>query len=169
MDIYARLFNASGAPTTAEFLVDADNNPCGNPAVAVASDGSFMMTWNDHDVLNPTNGYDIFARSFTFAGVGGSVMVVNSYRYGDQYIPRVSSIGLDYLVTWTSLGQDGSREGVFGQFIHNNGTNNAVPVGGEFMVNTTTGGQQMQPVVASDGGEPVSGGLERLWRFAERL
>jgi hypothetical protein len=45
------------------------------------------------------------------------------------------------------LGQDGSREGVFGQFIHKDGS----PVGGEFRVNTTTPGQQMQPAVASDG------------------
>jgi hypothetical protein len=54
---------------------------------------------------------------------------------------------LDYLIAWTSLGQDGSREGVFGQFVHNNGG----LVGSEFLVNTTTAGQQMQPTVASDG------------------
>ena len=38
--------------------------------------------------------------------------------YGDQYAPRISAIGVDYLIVWTSLGQDGSREGVFGQFVH---------------------------------------------------
>ena len=54
---------------------------------------------------------------------------------------------LEYLVTWTSLGQDGSREGVYGQLVHNNGT---LP-GGEFRVNTTTISQQMQAAVASDG------------------
>ena len=58
-----------------------------------------------------------------------------------------ASIGVDYLVVWTSLGQDGSREGVYGQFVHSDGT----LVGGEFRVNTTTIGQQMQPAVASDG------------------
>jgi hypothetical protein len=51
------------------------------------------------------------------------------------------------LVVWTSLGQDGSREGVYGQFVHAGGA----LVGGEFRVNTTTAGQQMHPVVASDG------------------
>ncbi len=53
----------------------------------------------------------------------------------------------DYLVVWTSLGQDGSREGVFGQFLHGNGA----LVGGEFRVNTTTVNSQMEPAVASDG------------------
>ena len=51
---------------------------------------------------------------------------------------------MDYLIVWTSLGQDGSREGVFGQFVHGSGT----PVGGEFRVNTTT----HQPADATGGG-----------------
>jgi hypothetical protein len=76
-------------------------------------------------------------------------MRVNSHLYGDQYAPRISSIGLDYLITWTSLGQDGSREGVYGQTVHEDGS----LTGGEFPVNTTTFGQQMQPVVTSDGAE----------------
>jgi hypothetical protein len=51
------------------------------------------------------------------------------------------------MVVWTSLGQDGSREGVFGQFLHDDGS----PDQGEFQVNTTWISQQMQPTVASDG------------------
>jgi hypothetical protein len=74
-------------------------------------------------------------------------MRVNSYLAGNQYAPRLSALGQDYLAVWTSLGQDGSREGVFGQFIHSDGS----LVGTEFRVNTTTVGQQMQPAVASDG------------------
>lgn len=147
VDVYARLFNASGAAATGEFLVNTNINPCANPAVAAATDGSFMVTWCEHDQLNWQNGWDIYARPFSSAGTGGVVTLVNTHVYGDQYVPRISGIGLDYLVAWTSLGQDGSREGVYGQFIHSTG----VPVGGEFLVNTTTIGQQMQPAVASDG------------------
>jgi hypothetical protein len=147
VDIYARLFNAAGTATTGEFLVNTDVNPSADPVVAVASDGTFMLAWCEKDRSNPTNGWDIYARPFTSAAVGGTVMVVNTHNFGDQYVPRISCIGLDYLVTWTSLGQDGSREGVYGQFLHGNG----VPVGGEFRVNTSTIGQQMQPTVASDG------------------
>jgi len=50
-------------------------------------------------------------------------------------------------VVWTSLGQDGSREGVFGQFLHSDGS----PDRGEFGVNTTWISQQIHPTVASDG------------------
>lgn len=147
VDVYARLFNAAGAVAGNEFLVNADNNPCANPAVAAATDGSFLIAWTAQDLANHNNNLDVHARTFTSAGIGGTVFYVNSYLYGDQYAPRISALGLDYLIVWTSLGQDGSREGVYGQFVHADGS----LVGGEFRVNTTTIGQQMQPAVAADG------------------
>ena len=147
VDIYARLFTASGSAAAGEFLVNTDNNPAANPAVAAATDGSFLVTWTARDLANPTNSLDVYGRTFASDVVGGTVFYVNSHLYGDQYVPRVSALGLDYLVTWTSLGQDGSREGVYGQLVHNDGT----LTGGEFRVNTTTLGQQLQPTVASDG------------------
>ena len=145
-DIYARLFNASGTATSSEYLVNPDAYPCANPAVAVASDGSYTIVWQEHSLVSQANSLDIFARPFTNS-TGGVAAIVNSTLVGDQYAPRISAIGLDYLVTWTSLGQDGSREGIYGQFLHSGG----VHTGTEFRVNTTTAGSQMQGVVASDG------------------
>ena len=147
VDIYARLYASNGAPASGEILVNTDSNPCANPAVAAASDGSFMVAWGAHDMVNLTNSWDIYARPFSSTGAGGVTLRVNSHLSGDQYAPRVSAIGSDYMIVWTSLGQDGSREGVFGQFVHEDGT----PVSGEFQVNTTTISRQMQPVVTSDG------------------
>lgn len=148
VDIYARLYNGSGVAQGSEFLVDTNSlNPCANPAVAAASDGSFMVAWSGRDMVNPTNGWDIYARTFSSAGVGGATALVNTHWPGNQYAPHLSAIGGDYLVVWTSLGQDGSRDGVFGQFVHEDGS----LVVGEFRVNTATASQQMQPAVASDG------------------
>jgi hypothetical protein len=147
VDIYARLFGAGGAPVGNEFLVNADSNPASDPVVAAGSDGGFTIAWDAKDLAVAGNSWDIYARSFTSAAAGGPVLRVNSYLYGDQYLPHISSIGVDYLVAWTSLAQDGSREGVFGRFLNGTGT----LVGNEFRVNTTTVGQQMQPAVGSDG------------------
>jgi hypothetical protein len=147
VDVYARLYDGNAVAQGGEFLVNTDSNPAADPAVAAAADGSFMVAWCAHDMANSDNGLDIFARPFSSAGVGGTVLRVNSHLYGDQFAPRINSIGTDYLVAWTSLAQDGSREGVYAQFLHGNGST----VGGEFRVNTTTISQQMQPVVASDG------------------
>ena len=147
VDIYARSFNPGGVATGAEFRINTDNNPCANPSIAVAKDGSFLVAWTARDVLNTDNSLDVYGRIFSGGGVGGTAFYINSHIYGDQYVSRVSVLGLDYLVTWTSMGQDGSREGVFGQFVHGDGS----LVGGEFRVNSTTLGQQLQPTVASDG------------------
>jgi hypothetical protein len=149
-DIYARLYNGNGVAQGNEFLVDTNAlSPCANPGVATAADGSFMIAWSGRDTVNPTNGWDIYARTFSSAGVGGATTLVNTHLPGNQYAPHLSVIGGDYLIVWTSMGQDGSREGVYGQFVHEDGS----PVGGEFRVNTTTAGQQMQPAVASDGAD----------------
>ncbi len=152
IDIYARLYDANGNPQSGqsnEFLVNADSNPCAHPSVAAGTDGGFVITWDAHDLTSPTsNSLDIYACPFSSGGtVIGTVMRINSYLYGDQYAPRISALGTDYLITWTSLGQDGSREGVYGQFLHGNGS----VLGGEFRVNTTTISSQMEPAVASDG------------------
>ena len=146
-DIYARSFNSAGTPLTGEFLVNTDTKPCASPALAVATDGSYAFTWTARDLANPTNSLDVYARTYNSSGTGGSVIYVNARIYGDEYSSKISAIGLDYLITWTSLGQDGSREGVYGRFIHNNGAYNS----GELLVNTTTLSQQMEPCVASDG------------------
>jgi hypothetical protein len=151
VDIYARLYDGNGVAQGGEFRVNTDpSNPCANPAVAAGSDGGFMVAWDAKDMTSPmANSLDIYERSFTSAGAGsgGTVLRVNSYLFGDQYAPRISSIGADYFLIWTSLAQDGSREGVFGQFLQSDGAK----VGGELRVNSTTASSQMQPVVVADG------------------
>lgn len=147
VDVYVRLFQASGTATGNEFIANTGINPCANSAIAAAANGSFMVSWSGRDMLTRSNGWDVYARSFSTNGVGGGVTLVNTHLAGNQYAPRLSALGLDYMVAWTSLSQDGSREGVYGRFLHNDGT----PTSDEFRVNTTTVSQQMQPVVASDG------------------
>jgi hypothetical protein len=147
VDIYGRLYAASGAAVGNEFLINTGTNICANPKVAAASDGGFMVTWGQVDTAIRTNSWDIFARPFSSTGAGGTTRLVNSFRFGDQYSPKISAIGTDYLVVWTSMGQDGSQEGVYGQFLHADGA----AWGGELRVNTTIINGQIHPCVASDG------------------
>ena len=147
VDCYARLFNNSGVATTGEFLVNTGNNPCAMPALAAGSDGGYLFVWGERDLQSTTNGWDIFARPFSSSGTGGTVALVNAYQFGDQFSPRVSALGQDYLVAWTSMAQDGSGQGVYGRFVHSDGSFNS----GESRVNTTTANNQMQPALAADG------------------
>ncbi len=147
VDIYARLFKTNASPVGNEFLVDTDTDPCATPQLATAADGSFLIAWAALDMAVLTNSWDIYARPYTSAGVGGAVVRVNTHTFGDQYAPKIAALNQEFFVVWTSLGQDGSREGVFGQYVHSDGT----LIGGELLVNTTTLSRQLQPVVASDG------------------
>jgi hypothetical protein len=150
VDIYARLFNASGAAATDEFLINSGTDICASPSVAPSSDGGFTVAWMQKNVQMRTDSWDIFARPFSagpFGASGGLTRRVNTETYGDQFAPKISAIGSDYLVVWTSLGQDGSREGVYGQFLYSDGSH----AGGEFRVNARTISQQMHPALASDG------------------
>ncbi len=147
VDIYGRLYAASGAAVGNEFLINTGTNICANPKVAAASDGGFMVTWGQVDTAIRTNSWDIFARPFSSTGAGGTTRLVNTFKFGDQYSPKISAIGTDYLVVWTSMGQDGSQEGVYGQFLHADGS----AWGGELRVNTTIINGQIHPCVASDG------------------
>jgi hypothetical protein len=113
------------------------------------------VVWSQNDTLVATNGWDIWGRAFT---ASGSPEVpdfrVNTYLYGDQYLPQIAAGPAGSLVVWTSLGEDGltngvpsGREGVYGRFLQG-GTQ---PVTNEFLVNTHTAGQQMHQAVAWDG------------------
>ena len=148
VDIYARLYKGDGSAQGNESIVNSDSNPCANPDIAAGSDGGFVVTWTARDMTSPfANGLDIYARTFSSAGVGGTVMRVNSYLYGDQYGPRIASLGTDYLIVWTSLTP---QEGIYGQFLRENGST----VGSQFEVNTPISvmvSKQIQPVIASDG------------------
>ena len=146
-DTYARIFNSNGAPAGNEFRVNTGTNFCSSPHIAAAPGGDFMVVWSEKDRAGGTNGVDIWGRAFSSAGVGGTARCINTTRFGDQYLPSISWDGSDYLVAWTSLGHDGSREGVYGQFLHRDGSSDQA----EFRVNSTSINQQMHPAVASDG------------------
>lgn len=147
VDVYARIFTAAGTPAGNAFLVNTSSNICATPDVAAGMDGTFMVVWAEKGRVAGTNGWDILGRTFTGAGAGGAVRYINTTRLGDQYLPGISHDGTDYLTVWTSLGQDGSREGIYGQFLNGDGSLDWF----EFQVNTTWVSQQMHPVTASDG------------------
>jgi hypothetical protein len=163
IDIYARLFDGTGSAVGDEFRVNTSLQACANPVVASGADGGFVVAWAEREaymityntllrtnqLVHSTNSWDIYARSFSSVVSGGAIGLVNTHRYGDQFAPQISSIGASYLVAWTSLGQDGSREGVYGQFLNAD----ASTAGSEFRVNTTTVGPQMHPSIASDGSQ----------------
>jgi hypothetical protein len=148
VDVFARIFDASGNAIGNEFLVNLTSSMCAAPDLAASADGGFIATWMVKDLAVKNNGWDISARRFSSAWVGGNETRVNVQLYGDQYSPKIRRAGSTYLTVWTSIGQDGSREGVFGRYLNDD----ASVSGSEFQVNSTTFGSQMHQALGSDGG-----------------
>ena len=159
IDVKARLFEADGSPSVnssgvslPEIFVNNVNigsNICANPSIAADTNGGFIVAWGQRDLMNRSNSWDVFIIPFsTGSGIptAGASRCVNADVYGDQYAPQICALGNNYLVTWTSLGQDGSREGVYGRFLASDGS----PTSSEFRVNSTTVSRQMHPAVAAD-------------------
>ena len=117
-----------------------------NPSVAILPGGSSVVIWES----GPRASRDIFIR---FVGENGrfntEIMQVNSFDSGIQSNGTIAvSTEGEVLVVWSSNGQDGAGEGVYGQYFNSQG----VRVGGEFRVNQNTAKNQSCPRVAFMGG-----------------
>jgi len=154
VDIYARVYNSAGGPSTGEFRVNTANRVCSSPSIAATSAGNFTIAWSEidqdaavNDIVTPVNssvGWDIYASSFTSIGSRlGEVRRLNQQTAGTQANPSVATVGDSQMVVWTSFGQDGDRESIVGRAL----TAVGAPDADEFVVNTATAGRQIQPVV----------------------
>ncbi|MAT16783.1 MAG: hypothetical protein CMJ46_16110, partial [Planctomyces sp.] len=151
--VFARRFDIDGNAMGNEFQVNS--HTAGNqnePVVAMSSTGSFVIVWSSN--FQDGSGNGVYAQLFDSAGSPiGNEFLVNTYTNSDQWTPSVAmSDAGQFVVTWTSSGQDGSQTGVHGQRYDENG----VPLGVEFRVNTSTAGSQFHPTVSmADSGQFV--------------
>ena len=147
VDIYARLYDAAGAPKGGEFRVNATTNVCANPVVCGTLGGSFLVAWSQASLTNLADHWDVVAAGFDATGrLARPEVRVNAYTPRSQYRPQVAAVGSHALVVWTSDWQDGSWEGVYARYLSAGGELE----GDEFRVNSTTVSQQIHPTVASD-------------------
>ncbi len=142
--IFARRYDASGAALSDEFQVNSTGAGLqGYPVIAMDADGDFVISWISDQ---SGDGYDIYAQRYNAAGtVQGSEFQVNTFMTGYQQLPTVAMDDAgDFVITWSSLGQDGSGWGVYAQRYDAVG----VTQGTEFQVNVTEASDQSQSAVA---------------------
>ena len=146
--VLGRRFDASGAPSGDEFLVNTYTT--GNqfrPSVSMAPGGEFVAVWMSAGGDGSPGA--MLGRLYDAAGSPrGPDFVVNTYTTGNQYgvfgVVAHDALG-NFVVTWSSV-HDGSLTGAFAQRFDPNG----VRRGAEFRANTYTTGAQAVPSLASD-------------------
>ncbi|MEX0713606.1 MAG: hypothetical protein WD278_14710 [Pirellulales bacterium] len=115
-------------------------------SVAMDANGNFVATWSSFDQDGETWG--VYAQRFNAAGakVGGEFRVNDTTA--DQQL--WSSVAMDddgdFVITWTSDGQDGDGFGVYARPYNASG----VTQGGEFVANTHRADDQRWSTVAMD-------------------
>lgn len=173
VNIMARLFDGNnGQAVTGEFKVNTSTNICANPSVVGTSDGGFTIVWSEKNLGDADNSWDVAGRHFVSSAASAPAQfTINTFRYGDQYRPIIKGEGDQQLVVWSSMGQDGQLEGVFGRVLSFGQAS-----GGEYQVNTTTVSRQVLPTIAqqSDSSFLVTwssfaGGVGSVDLFAQRF
>ena len=114
--IFGQRFDSAGVPQGSEFQVNTYTTISqGFPSVAMDASGDFVVVWESWGQDGSEGG--IFGRRFDSAGIPqGDEFQVNTYTTGLQDRPSIAlDAGGDFVVAWTSHGQDGSHYGIFGQ------------------------------------------------------
>ena len=169
---YARRYGSTGAPMGNEFQVNQfTTGDQAKPVVAMNTAGDFMAAWESSVQDGGTSG--IYGRRYNSAGVAqGNEFRVNTYTTNSQSGAAIAAnANGDMFVTWTSIAQDGSLGGIYGQRVAANGQF----LNGEMQIHTTTIGNQTDAAVACDAagnstvvwssiGSPLSGIIAQ--RFA---
>jgi hypothetical protein len=155
--IYAQRYNAAGVAQGSEFRVNTYTTGIQRePSVSMDADGDFVVTWASDG--QDGSSYGVYAQRYNAQGIAqGSEFRVNNFTTSAQSGAEVAlDADGDFVVTWHSIGQDGSSYGIYVQRY------NAVGVaqGVQFRVNTYTTNNQRDPTVSLD----ADGDFVIAWR-----
>jgi hypothetical protein len=158
--VFGQRYDASGAALGPEFRINTytTGDQFGPIAAAASPSGSFVVVW--HSNGQDGSGFGVFGQRYDASGIAhGSEFRVNTFTTGNQFYPSVAADSSNgFVVSWSSLGQDGGGYGIFAQRYDGTGS----PLGPEFRANTYTTGSQSVSALASD----PSGNFVVVWASA---
>lgn len=153
--IWGQRFAADGSKIGSQFLVNETiQGEQTNPTIAMASDGRFVVTWSGVGRFDSNGTVDIEGVYFRqFAADGTPVGPETAAHSTSANTQALSSVAIDetgdFVITWSSLFQDGGGWGVYAQRFSADGAR----VGGEFRVNDNTASdQKFSRVAMADNG-----------------
>jgi hypothetical protein len=143
--IAARLYDSSGMPLGNEFFVNTfTGNDQLDPEIGRSGD-DFVVVWDSYagDLSNGA----VWGQRLDVSGMPlGTEFRVNTFTPGFQADPDVAGgPDGDFVVVWSSTNnRDGNGTGIIGQRFAGDGSR----IGGEFVVNAYTTGDQERPMIA---------------------
>ena len=147
--VFGQRFSSAGVAQAVEFQVNTHfTTHQFDAAVAADADGDFVVVWTSRDQDGGAF-YGVFAQRFSSTGgLVGVEFHVNSYTLGNQIFPTIATdADGDFVVAWTSAGQDGAGYAVFARRFSSDGVSQAL----EFQVSAHTISDQAHPWADSEG------------------
>ena len=166
--VMGRIFEKNGTVSTNEFQVNTytsgnqgdtvqNDRPDGGADTAIESlaTGGFVATWKSQG--QDSSGHGVYGQIFDRQGLKvGNEFRINTYTNQDQIEPAMTRLSNgNFVVSWSSMRQDSSNEGVFGQIFDPAGSK----IGSEFQINTVTARAQNRATLAN----LSSGGFVTTW------
>jgi hypothetical protein len=153
--VYAQRYAADGSAVGAEARINTTTASSQiQSAIAALADGGYVVTWTSFGQDGSGNG--IYAQNYAADGSAvGAETRINTTTASNQQLSKIATLADgSYVITWASLGQDGSGYGVYAQRYAGDGS----AVGTETRINSTTAGEQNQPTIAAlaDGGYVIT-------------
>ena len=136
-DIYYQRYSAAGSAIGGNTRVNQTTTDSQySPDIAVADDGSFVVSWNSTN--QDGSGAGVYARRYNSSGTAlSNEFLVNQTTAGEQYLPVIDSDASgNFVISW--LSGDGNGYGIYGRRYQADGT----AISNEFLINTYTQGDQ---------------------------
>ncbi|CAM9412439.1 unnamed protein product [Chrysoparadoxa australica] len=151
--IYGQAYDAAGTPLGMEFQINSVAAASQtNPAIAALPAGQFVVAWQSAADIAQGSTSGVFGQVFDREGDPlGNEFKVNTYTIGAQTQPAVAALNDDrgdFVVSWTSEGQDGDGTGIFGQLFEIT-SRGASKLSKEFQINALGKGNQSGSSLAS--------------------
>lgn len=161
--VKAQIFDDAGTAIGGEFLVNTNTDSYQwQPAITALSNGGFVISWTDlSGTLGDLAGSGIKAQIYDAEGSRvGTEFLVNSEMANDQSNPAITGLaGGGFVVSWkdaSATSGDASGSSIKAQIYNAAGAR----VGSEFLVNTETSEDQLDPAITS----LANGGFVISWK-----
>ncbi|NKQ38408.1 MAG: cadherin-like domain-containing protein, partial [Methanosarcinales archaeon] len=115
--IRARMFNDDGTPAGSEFVVNSYTHNIQSVSSVAETSNGFVVVWQSIAHGDDDSVSGVYSQLFDSVGnkVGGEILI-NTHTDNQQTDPLVTSLADGgYVVTWSSMTQDGSGWGVYSQ------------------------------------------------------
>ncbi|MFO1157719.1 MAG: DUF4214 domain-containing protein [Reyranellaceae bacterium] len=158
-EIIGRLYDAGGVAQSGSLWLNFQDSAGDQdyPSVATLKNGDYAVVWSSQDASDS----GVFAQIARGNSAFGSVFRINQTTGGDQAYPSVAALNDGFLVTWSSLGQDGGSWGVYGRKYDLSGN----ALSDEFRINATTAGTQIAQSIygSQDVATLADGHVVQVW------